>query len=437
MTNPFRLLAALFCPVAAGLFFLLHRLGLGPTFDQRDVWGLSAFVGVAIVAELMAVDFRFSIGKQQSHASMAFLPFLGMIGVYAPHIAILSVAAVVGASQLLFRRNDLLRAAYNMAQAAITAGVAGFCYHSLASEGWITNLVAFVLTTAVFFGTNIILTGIAISYLKADSVSTVIAQIASNLRYDFLASPLAAFPILLYDANQYTILIVVLPLLLLHYFNLSKLQVIDAHNDLLRALVKAIETRDPYTSGHSIRVATMATLIAKDLRLRPAAVRTIETAALLHDIGKIDPAFSYVLQKPYHLNDDERLLIQTHAAKGAEMLQGLSSVHPDVVHAVLHHHERYDGKGYPAGLAGAAIPIAARIIMLCDSVDAMLSDRPYRKALTMDVVHAELDRCAGTQFDPELVAIIRTRNTLKKANLILQSEAAAGQSQEDKIPIPS
>src|SRR5690606_22024542 len=136
-----------------------------------------------------------------------------------------------------------------------------------------------------------------------------------------------------------------------------------------------------------------------------------EMAALLHDIGKIDAIYAAVIRKPYDLNEEERSLIQTHATKGAELLEQLSSVPREIVGAVRHHHERYDGTGYPSGLRGEEIPLAARIIMICDSVDAMLSDRPYRRALSIAKVRSELVRCAGTQFDPQIVHSVLQRDT--------------------------
>src|SRR5207253_2912622 len=104
--------------------------------------------------------------------------------------------------------------------------------------------------------------------------------------------------------------------------------------------------------------------------------------------------------KPYDLTTEERSLIRTHATKGAELLLSLSAFGEDIISAVRHHHERYDGSGYPNGLASADIPIAARIIMVCDSIDAMLSDRPYRPALSVEQANSELRKFAGTQFDP-------------------------------------
>jgi putative nucleotidyltransferase with HDIG domain len=218
--------------------------------------------------------------------------------------------------------------------------------------------------------------------------------------------------------------VIVFPLLLFHHFHVSKQQYLDAHKDLLRALVKAIETRDPYTSGHSVRVATMAREIAKNLRLPGRRVDKIETAALLHDIGKIDPLYSNVLRKPHDLTAEERLLIQTHAVRGADLLADLQSVDAEVTLAVRHHHERFDGRGYPSGLVGDEIPLAARIIMLCDSVDAMLSDRPYRKALSVATVQKELLKCAGTQFDPDIVSIVLKHDTLLTAAALTAPETS-------------
>jgi putative nucleotidyltransferase with HDIG domain len=141
----------------------------------------------------------------------------------------------------------------------------------------------------------------------------------------------------------------------------------------------------------------------------------VEAAALLHDIGKIDSIYEVVIRKPYELSAAERDLIKTHATKGADLLESLSTVSRDVIKAVRHHHERYDGTGYPAGLGRDEIPVASRIIMLCDSIDAMLSDRPYRKALSIEKTRLELVRCASTQFDPDIVRVILQQNTLERA----------------------
>jgi putative nucleotidyltransferase with HDIG domain len=284
---------------------------------------------------------------------------------------------------------------------------------------------------AVFFITNILLTSFALAVIRRTPLPEVVVQVigprGSNLWYDLLAIPIAMVGVILYqDLGITGLLIILLPLLLVRYSYLSKLQLEEANRDLLKVLVKAIETRDPYTSGHSLRVATLSRLIAKDLDLPARQVEQIETAALLHDIGKIDSVYSAVIRKPYDLNAEERSLIRTHATKGADLLQSLSSVSSDVIRAVRHHHERVDGTGYPAGLVGEEIPIAARIIMLSDSIDAMLSDRPYRKALGIEQVYSELARCASTQFDPHIVRVILSRDTLQEAAALVKRSVEFG-----------
>jgi putative nucleotidyltransferase with HDIG domain len=175
-------------------------------------------------------------------------------------------------------------------------------------------------------------------------------------------------------------------------------------------------------------VSTLAVVIAEEMKLPSREVEDIRTAGLLHDIGKIDPAFAQIIRKPGVLTDEEYEIIRAHAAKGAELLRELTNLPDEIIRGVRNHHERYDGTGYPDKIKGEEIPLSSRIIMMCDSLDAMLSDRPYRKALSQDAVRAELDRCSGTQFDPEIVdAVIRGAVIARAAELVpkLTPEEAA------------
>ncbi len=171
----------------------------------------------------------------------------------------------------------------------------------------------------------------------------------------------------------------------------------------LMDLARAIEARDPYSSGHSPRVAAIAEVIAARLGWDEEQVGVLRIGALLHDIGKRDVPDS-VLRKPGPLNDAEFDHIRAHPRDGARML-GLVPKWRVAVSCVLHHHERWDGHGYPTGRAGEDIPIEARVLAVADAYDAMTSDRPYRRALTQGRAISELERCAGTQFDPDVVAV--------------------------------
>jgi putative nucleotidyltransferase with HDIG domain len=165
-------------------------------------------------------------------------------------------------------------------------------------------------------------------------------------------------------------------------------------------LSKIIDARDPDAAGHATKVADYATAIAVEVGL-VERVEHIRQAALLHDIGKLGIP-ERILHKPARLDAEEYAIIKTHAALGAEFLetcQGLRHLAP----LIKHHHERWDGDGYPDGLRGEQIPMEARILAVCDAVDAMGSDRPYHQAIALDEIVAELERCAEAQFDPAVV----------------------------------
>jgi putative nucleotidyltransferase with HDIG domain len=202
------------------------------------------------------------------------------------------------------------------------------------------------------------------------------------------------------------ILALILPLYFIRYIYQVNLQLEQVNRDLLELMVKAIEARDPYTSGHSLRVSYLARQIARELGLGGRVVEEVATAALLHDVGKIHEDFEPLLRKEGKLDATERALMQTHPSRSAELVSTISAFKGVIEAAVRHHHEWYDGSGYPGGIAGAAIPIGARIIMIADTLDAMTTNRPYRSALTFDRVIGELERCSGLQFDPAIVRVV-------------------------------
>lgn len=169
----------------------------------------------------------------------------------------------------------------------------------------------------------------------------------------------------------------------------------------ITSLVFALEARDKYTSGHSQRVSKMALGISQGLGMPPDQNRKIRLAGLLHDIGKIGIKES-VLTKPGRLTDEEYSHISAHSVIGERILRPVVD-DEEILKIVRHHHERYDGKGYPDGLSGQQIPLGARILSVADTYDAMTSDRPYRKALTPRTAFVELERQINTQFDPGIV----------------------------------
>ena len=166
----------------------------------------------------------------------------------------------------------------------------------------------------------------------------------------------------------------------------------------IQGLARAIDKMDRYTAGHSERVATYAMYLAVRLGLRAEQIEIVRHSALMHDIGKIGCVMN--LNKPGKLTQDEYEVFKRHPAYGKDILDPIKFLHP-LVPGVHLHHERWDGRGYPLGLKGNDVPLIARIIAVADTYDAMTSDRAYRRALPHEVAVGEIERCSGTQFDPD------------------------------------
>jgi putative two-component system response regulator len=170
----------------------------------------------------------------------------------------------------------------------------------------------------------------------------------------------------------------------------------------VQSLADALEVKDPYTRGHSERVSHYCVVIAREMGLSGELLRRIELGGHVHDIGKIGVRED-VLNKPAKLTKDEYQHIMTHPMVGWKILAPLLSETPEALNIVRSHHERFDGRGIPDGLAGSAIPLEARIAAVADSFDAMTSDRPYRLRLSMEEAITEIVRCSGAQYDPSVV----------------------------------
>jgi len=184
----------------------------------------------------------------------------------------------------------------------------------------------------------------------------------------------------------------------------KNLELRKAYVSTVRALSEAVDAKDPYTRGHSERVGVYASRIARELGCKLDFIERIYLAGLLHDIGKIGIPDA-IIGKPDRLTPEEYALMKRHPEIGARILEPVDFL-ADIVPCVRHHHEWYDGssRGYPDRLIATAIPYPSRIILVADTVEAMTSDRPYRKALPLDRVIEEIAEFSGTQFDPEVAA---------------------------------
>jgi HD-GYP domain-containing protein (c-di-GMP phosphodiesterase class II) len=177
--------------------------------------------------------------------------------------------------------------------------------------------------------------------------------------------------------------------------------VIDASAELLE---RAVDIRDEYTGRHSAKVGSLARRVGQRIGMGPEEIELLECAARLHDVGKLGVPES-ILRKPGPLDEREWAVMRRHPAWGAQMVARVPGLE-EIADLVRGHHERWDGRGYPDGLAGDGIPLASRVISVCDALEAMVSRRPYRAPLSMDAALAELFAGAGSQFDPAVVAAV-------------------------------
>jgi putative nucleotidyltransferase with HDIG domain len=294
----------------------------------------------------------------------------------------------------------------------LTVGVAQFVYEALGGKIGVDSFdvafIPFLGLVLTYFVVNSGSVSLAVAFSSGVSVRESWARvIGSAIIYDLVASGLAFLLAFLYVEFEFRgVAVLLLPLFFVRHLYQMNQQLEQKSREQLLFMVKAIEARDPYTSGHSMRVAEYARTIARELGLSAKQVDHIETAALLHDVGKMYEEFVPLLRKEGRLTTEERMLMQSHPVRSAELVCTSAGLRGAVELAVRHHHENFDGSGYPDGLARDQIPIGARIIMIADTLDAMTTDRPYRRALSYDRVVHELHKYSHSQFDPAVVDLV-------------------------------
>lgn len=397
--------------ILTGLLALAALVASLAIYPPQRHWSwliaLLSMLGLAVVSAAFAL--RMTQGGATT--SLDFVPQLGALLLVGPTGAITLTFLAQILTQFAIQKKGIVKGAYNTAQLVLSVAAAGLVYVLLGGTWSIdeirigSSILPFVGAAVTYFGMNRAAVSYILSLSEGQEVRDVWSRISTKLIVvDVAISPLAFLVAYLYVRyGPWSLLFSVLPIIALRYTYGVNIELQQLNRDLLRALIRTLEAQDPYTSGHSIRVAEASKRIAKSLDLSRSEVHQIEQAALLHDIGKVGAEYHKILQQEGPLTSDQTKLIERHPERGATIIEPVRSMPPQIQEYIRHHHEQYDGSGYPDGLAGEKIPLGARVIMVADTIDAMRTTRPYRDAQPLSAIKDELVRLKGEQFDPEVV----------------------------------
>jgi diguanylate cyclase (GGDEF)-like protein len=386
-----------------------------------DWLGLLVFTCILALAEWFSVDIYY----RDTAVSTSTAPLLAGVFLFGP-LGVLVMSLVFALIAKIKHNSKWSRVVFNtcnqMLAGLICYGMIKLTSGSYYSWGIWAQLLLALISSAIFYITTTTAISLAMSldaglsfkdtwkerfawllpfYLAMGLVALILA--AAYLSLGILATGIVIVPLLLmrFSQKQYidhtreavSELRMKNSILERNTFEIKKL-----NEGLLTALAEVIDLRDPYVMGHSQQVTHYAVMLATRMGLPAQQIEDIRNASLLHDLGKLGIS-EKILRKPGPLTRDEFATIHAHPVLGAEILAASQALAP-LVPVVRHHHERYDGKGYPDRLPGEMIPLEARILAMADAVEAMASDRPYRRALSYEEIIGDIQRNTGTQFDP-------------------------------------
>lgn len=380
----------------------------GQPLDTRQLITAGIVLAMILLAEVLDVSLPPSVITFHVSVSAAFCFAAGLTA--GPVLGGI-VVALANLIDGIYVRREWIKTTVNSFGLALSTVVSGAVYLALADPGRsplgsYQNLLAVTLAAVVYTLINSGSLALIVSpILGMGPFQMWRANFGGLYRELITVVTLGSLIPVLVAENQIAIVLLIVPLLLGPHLAFKAIR--QAHHETriaMEGLADALERRDPYTSQHSRRVtANVRVILGLMPNLPRPTAEAIAAAAHVHDLGKVGARDSS-LKKPSALSEAERAEMQAHAAIGADIVSRLEAYKPSV-ETIRHHHERWDGSGYPDGLAGERIPLGARIIAVADAFDAMTSDRVYRAALPTAVALAELDAGAGAQFDPQIVAL--------------------------------
>ncbi len=360
------------------------------------------FIVISTMADFLPVDLPTS-----GSVTIGFPIDFVVILVYGPATAmfITIFGAIVG--ELMQRKISWYKILFNSSQYALSAGIAGIVYQKSGGVVGTPNITNYIIPAIIcaftYYFINSSLFMMVIHFAEGISIWSIWKNQLKGIIATYIAlAPIGFIMAMVYvSIGIWGIILFFFPLILARRSFELYTKMRKVYLDTIRALAAAIDAKDPYTKGHSERVAEMSLALAQELNLSDKDIENIEYTALLHDIGKIGVADN-ILGKKSSLTDKEFDKIKEHTVIGAKIIEPVDFL-KNSYEAIYHHHEKYNGKGYPDGIKEKNIPLSARIIAVADAYDAMGSDRPYRKKLNKDKILKELKDQSGKQFDPEIV----------------------------------
>ena len=379
------------------------------SFDPNVDFGLLIGAGWLTVVAFLGTVLSYRI-EGATFGAVSFIPFLTAFVLY-PSWSTVVVSGIGALCAELLKPKASIKRTFNVAQIILAGSVSSLVYLLLGGEPLQLHPEFKIFSHSSAVIVFQLINSLAVASVVGLSESKSILRLwregnTAMVVYDLVAIPVVyGFARAYVDWGWWGFAVVCALIFGLRIIYQSKRQLETTNKELLQLFVQTVEFRDPYTSGHSQRVSHFSRIIAQIVGQNAKDVDRIATAALLHDVGKIHEIFAPILMKPGKLTPEERSTMELHPIKSAELVAKISELQ-DLIPAVRHHHERWDGAGYPDQLKGKEIPLGARIITFADTIDAMLTDRPYRKALGEKEVRAELAKCRGTQFDPEICDVL-------------------------------
>lgn len=399
-------LISLYLFTAVSLFFFVNSEVF--TFNTLNYLEIIFFGIILAISESLRIVYRGMAISTSFAVQLASVLFFGpLVGIIIIILGLsLRIKKVDGKYQHILN-DPIYKTLYNYCVLVVPILYAGIIYSKLGGTFNTINLWGklhlIIIFSIVYLILNTLLISILFSLLNnKNPLFFFISNVKLSLLSGLVMTPFGVLLAYLFSVFRYGgVLLIIFPIVLVRYTFYLYLESKNQYIQTVDTLMHAMEARDKYTEGHSKRVSEIAGIIAKELKYNDTKIERIRIASLLHDVGKIG-IDDNILNKPGRLTNEEYKTIKSHPEIGYNILKDIKNLE-DILPIIRNHHERYDGKGYPDGKNSEELALEVFIVQLADSIDAMATDRPYRKALSDDEIISEINKYKGSQFHPKVV----------------------------------